>query len=116
MPIFHGGLLHAQDSYYDEAARRPGLSAHVAALVVKVHAQGVVLHLSNLNPTRSAAVVVRAGNFGEHLFTGVTDLSNGKRMELDSAGLRVELMPAASLRIRMDMQRFARQPHYPLLI
>ncbi len=116
MPIFHGGLLHAQVSYYDEAAGRPGLPAHVAALVVKVHAQGVVLHLSNLNPTRSAAVVVRAGNFGEHLFIGVTDLSNGKRMELESAGLRVELMPAASLRIRMDMQRFARQPHYPLLI
>ena len=115
MPIYHGGLLHAQVSYYDEDRQRPGLPPQVAALVEEVDATGIVLHLVNLDPLRSAAVVVRAGNFGEHLFTDVTDLAGGGRRELGSAGLRVELAAAASLRARIDIQRFARQPRYPLL-
>lgn len=115
MPIYHGGLLHAQVSYYDEEAERPGLPAHVAALVEEVDARGILLHLVNLDPMHSAAVVVRAGNFGEHLFTGVTDLASGDKKEMNGSGLRVELGPGASLRARIHMQRFARQPHYPLL-
>ena len=115
MPIYHGGLLHAPVSYYDEEAGRPGLPAHVAALVEQVDAAGVLLHLVNLNPLRSAVLVVRAGNFGEHIFSGVTDLAGGGKRELGSAGLRVELGPAASLRAHIDVQRFARQPRYSLL-
>ncbi len=115
MPIYHGGLLHAQVSYYDEEAQRPGLPPQVAALVEQVDATGIVLHLVNLDPVRRAAVVVQAGNFGEHLFTGATDLASGGKRELGSAGVRVELAPAASLRARIDAQRFARQPRYPTL-
>ena len=115
MPIYHGGLLHAQVSYYDEEAGRPGLPPHVAALVEQVDAEGVVLHLANLHPGRSAAVLVRAGNFDEHRFTGINDIGSGKTREVDSAGLRVELGPAAWLRVRLHLQRFAHQPRYPLL-
>ena len=87
----------------------------MAALVERVDAAGIVLYLVNLDPMRSAAVTVLAGNFGEHIFTGVTDLGNGERRELGDVGLRVRLGPAACLRARIEMQRFARQPRYPLL-
>lgn len=112
MPIYHGGLLHAQVGYYDEEAQRPGLPPHVAALVERIDGAGILLHLVNLNAGRGAAVTVRAGNFDEHLFTSITDQSSGKKTECRSPLLRVELAPAASLRIRLEMRRFARQPRY----
>jgi len=115
MPIYHGGLLHAQISYYDEQAQRPGLPPQVAALVELVDARGVVLHLVNLDPMRSSEVLVRGGAYGEHLFTAVTDLASGERCEVAGPDLRVRLAPAASLRARIDLQRFACTPTYRLL-
>ncbi len=112
MPIYHGGLLHAQLAYFDEAAARPGLPPDVAALVEQVDEQGVVVQLINLNPLRRAVVRVQGGAFGEHVITLVTDLATGVTTAVNDPALGVELAPAAGLRARLDLQRFARTPAY----
>ena len=112
MPVYHGGLLHAQVSYYDEEAARPGLPHDVAALVEQVDAQGVVVQLINLNPLRRTVVQVQGGAFGEHRLTQITDLASGESTALDSRTLRVELAPGAGLRARLALQRFAGTPAY----
>jgi hypothetical protein len=114
MPIYHGGLLHAQLRYFDEVEGRAGLPADVAALVERVDAHGVVVQLINLDPARDKRVIVQGGSFGEHVITRVSDTAGtDQRMtEMDAVHLRVELAPAASWYARIDLRRFARTPSY----
>ena len=112
MPIYHGGLLHAQVRYYDEEEQRAGLPADVAALVEQVDAGGVIVQLINLDASRSRSVIVQGGSFGEHLFTSARDLSAERSVEMETSLLRVELAPATSWRGRLDMRRLAGAPAY----
>ncbi|MDQ3699657.1 MAG: hypothetical protein M3442_01915, partial [Chloroflexota bacterium] len=70
-PIYNGGLLHAPLRHFDADRRRPGLPPDVAALVTNVTREHLELHLVNLSPVASRAVVLQAGAFGEHRFDGV---------------------------------------------
>lgn len=112
MPLYHGGLLHAQVRYFDEANGRAGLPPDVAALVEQVDAQGLGLRLVNLNPLQGATLLVQAGSFGEHRLTQVTDRHTQRVTAVDSNQLRVELAPATTLQVRLDLQRFAQMPTY----
>ncbi len=112
MPIYHGGLLHAQLRYYDEEAGRAGLPEDVAALVERVDATGVDAHLINLDASHSKRVVVQGGSFGEHILTRITDKTDERAVNVDASQLRVELGPGASLRARITMRRLANRPSY----
>ena len=70
-PIYNGGLLHARLRYYDARARRPGLPPDVAALVTKLEAGRTVVRLVNLNSNAGRELVIQAGAYGEHRFSGV---------------------------------------------
>ena len=67
--IYNGGLLQAHVRYFDPRQQRPGLPAHVAALVDDVAADAVSLTLVNTDPVEGRPVLLQAGSFGEHDFT-----------------------------------------------
>jgi hypothetical protein len=117
MPIYHGGLLHAQLRYFDEAEGRAGLPSDVAALVERVDPHGIVVQLINLDPSRDKRVIVQGGSFGEHVITRVLDTAgtDQRTTEMDAVHLRVELAPAASWYARIDLRRFARTPSYAMV-
>ena len=70
-PIYNGGLLHARLRYYDARARRPGPPPDVAALVTKLEGGRTVVRLVNLNSNAGRELVIQAGAYGEHRFSGV---------------------------------------------
>jgi hypothetical protein len=112
MPIYHGGLLHAPLRYFDEAEERAGLPKGVAALVESVDAAGVVVSLVNLDPVRDKSILVQAGTFGEHAMTGARDVTSQDKGDMEEARLRVELAPAAEIRVRIGLRRWHAAPRY----
>jgi hypothetical protein len=70
-PIYNGGLLHAPLRYFDAIRRRPGLPEDVAALVTRVTAAELEVHLVNLSPTSPREVILQSGAFAEHRFEAV---------------------------------------------
>ena len=68
---YYGGLLHSRLRYFDADAHRPGLPQDIAALVERLEPENALVHLVNLSPRTSHNVIIQAGGFGEHLFTGV---------------------------------------------
>ena len=111
-PIYHGGLLHCAVTYFDAEADRPSLPPAVGALVESVDAEGVTVQLVNADPLRAHALIVQGGAFGEHCFTTATDVDGGNTVEVAGPWLRVELGPAAALRLRLGTRRFAAAPAY----
>jgi len=66
----------------------------------------------NADPLRAHALIVQGGAFGEHCFTTATDVDGGNTVEVAGPWLRVELGPAAALRLRLGTRRFAAAPAY----
>src|SRR5439155_1006571 len=58
--------------YFDPAARRAGLPEGVAALVERMTPDSVTVQLVNLDQVEARRVVVQAGAYAEHQFTGVS--------------------------------------------
>jgi hypothetical protein len=133
--IYNGGLLICQLRYFDVEKRRAGLPADVAALVEKIEADYILVHLVNLNVFESRELIVQAGAFGEHQFQQVqyeqrtSDFPGfqGARgyaapslktesisLEVNSHLLRVQFPPATEIRFRLAMKRFVNQPSYQL--
>jgi hypothetical protein len=114
MPISHGGLLHGRFRYFDADKRRPGLPRDTAALVEKLEADGAVLQLANLHPHESRYVIVQAGTFGEHRidFVRIQDDVERPESRVGDRWLEVELPPAASIRLKFGMSRYAMEPSY----
>jgi hypothetical protein len=113
--IYNGGLLQAHLRYFDPARQRPGLPEHVAALVDRVGADRVGLTLVNTDPVEARGVLLQAGTFGEHEFTGGTFADSGqaaRRLEVRGRHLRVQLGPAAHARLELGLRRFAHRPSY----
>jgi hypothetical protein len=108
--IYHGGLLLCRVFYFDPIRKRPGLPGEVAALVDRIDPDGISLQLVNLHPSETRQVILRAGAFGEHEFTGVRH-----RDETTPVGdqfLLVRFQPGAGGRLDIEMKRFARRPSY----
>ena len=128
-PIYNGGLLHARLRYYDARARGPGLPPDVAALVTKLEAGRTVVRLVNLNSNAGRELVIQAGAYGEHRFSGAqytaldsdypgpaTDYAGQPVTEetrtADFTGryLGVELPPGTEITIDLATDRYAGQP------
>ncbi len=113
MPIYHGGLLHASLRYFDAEAGRAGLPPGVAALVEAPGSDAAVVHLVNTDPLRCRSLVVQGGAYGEHRIVKAADLDGaGAPVEVGGRWLRVEMGPAAGLRLRLELRRHAARPGY----
>ena len=90
--IYNGGLLQAHVRYFDPRERRPGLPAHVAALVDGVAADAVSLTLVNTDPVEGRPVLLEAGSFGEHAFTEARiEVEGGEDQRMDVGGKHLEV-------------------------
>lgn len=133
-PIYNGGLLHVRLRYYDVHARRAGLPPDVAALVEKLEAKRTIVRLLNLNPVEDRSLVVQAGAFGEHTFTGATYNSLdseypgdhfgyaappiktlSQKTDLSGVYLKVELPAATEITLDLAMDRYVNEPSYASL-
>jgi hypothetical protein len=133
--IYNGGLLFAQVRYFDALRRRPGLPDDVGALVERVDADGIALHLVNLSVFETRELVVQAGAFGEHTFTiaevevrtsdypGVQGAAGyaappletrREQTVINDSLLCVVLPPGTEWRANLRMDRFSRTPSYRL--
>jgi hypothetical protein len=112
--IYHGGLLHTRLRYFDALERRPGLPADVGALVSAMDAGSVTLELANISPTHERRLVLQAGAFGEHRFTGARELGAEEPAELrvDGPHLHLTLPPGHAIGLRLGMDRYVHQPSY----
>ncbi|NLF02402.1 MAG: hypothetical protein GX601_15640, partial [Anaerolineales bacterium] len=110
--LYHGGLLHASVRYFDPTAGRPGLPAHVAALVERVGAESVRLLLVNTDPLAAHDVVVQAGSFGEHAFTEARLVGEREPVAVDGPVLRMALGPAAQAALELGLARYVNLPTY----
>ena len=116
--VYHGGLCHARIRHFDPVNRRPGLPDSVAALVSRIQPGGIDLELVNTHTTGTREVIVQAGAFGEHLFTGIatTGTPDPARFEIPEGcpSFRAVLRPLTVLRLELAMHLFARSPSYAL--
>jgi len=100
--------LHSRLRYFDPVRRRSGLPEDVGALVEKLSADAVTLTLVNVNPSDPRTVLVQAGAYAEHQFTGVT--LDGRSMALDTPVVSVRLKPGCGVHLEFRMRRYANQP------
>jgi hypothetical protein len=107
-PGHRGSLLHCRLRYFDPARRRAGLPEDVAALVEKLDGDRVTVTLVNVNQVEPRDVVIQAGAYAEHQFSGVT--VGGREQALDTPALTVRLAPGAGGRIMLRTRRYANQP------
>ena len=118
--IYFGGLLRATVRYFDVSAQRPGLPKNVSALVTDLSDKSVTIHLINLDPVRSAKLIIQAGAFGEHQFTvvGFEALQLGQttattvQKVIDGKYLEVALVPSGSIILDLRLDRFVNKPSY----
>ncbi|MDA0322538.1 MAG: hypothetical protein O2923_07465 [Verrucomicrobia bacterium] len=113
--VYHGGLCHAPIRHFDPVARRPGLPDDVSALVSRVQPESVELEVINLHPSQARELLVQAGAFGEHVFTGVArlDVADESIRDLpDLDSLTIQLAPSSSVHVRLVMRRFSSTAGY----
>ena len=101
-------VLHSRLRYFDPAERRAGLPADVAALVHELNDDSVTVTLVNVNQTEPRELVVQAGGYAEHQFTGLEDA--GELSALDGNAISVRLAPGAGKRLTLRMRRYANMP------
>src|SRR5690606_34382286 len=95
---------------FDAEARRPGLPPGVVALVHGLTADGASLTLVNTDPLVAREVIVQAGAFGEHAFTG--GMLDGEDFAASGRWLGVNLAPGATAELELLMQRYVAPPSY----
>ena len=112
--LYNGGMLQSHLLFLDPERRRTGLPEGVAACTEHVNADSVETTLVNTDDLRSHSVILQAGSFGEHTFTGGTATTDGESasIRVDSRHVKIELGPGAQTRLRLDVRRFANQPSY----
>ena len=112
--VYNGSLLRATVRYHDATAGRPGLPPDTAALVEEIRPDGAAVRLVNLSASDEAAVIVQAGAFGEHAFTGAAwrEGEETRRQPVEGKYLTVSLPPSTSIRLDLGMERFVNTPSY----
>jgi len=120
---FNGGLLRGEVRYFDRDLARPGLPADVAALVEKLRASRIVLHLVNTGAFDTRHVIIQAGTYREHQFVEATytvmektatgeTLRSQKTVSVNSPWLAVELPPSTTITLELGTRRFVNRPTY----
>ena len=72
---------------------------------------GAVVLLVNIDPLHSRSVVVQGGAYGEHRIVRASDADRaGTPVDVGGRWLRVDMGPAAGLRLRLEMERYAAPP------
>jgi hypothetical protein len=113
MPVYHGGLLHVPVRYFDAEAGRAGLPPGVGALAVPSGERDTVVQLVNLDPLHSRSVVVQGGAYGEHHIVRAADLDGDDGpVSIGGRWARVDIAPAAGIRLRLEMDRHVARPGY----
>jgi len=107
-PGHRGQVLHARVRYFDPVARRAGVPRGVAALVEALDDTSVTLSLVNTDQLNPRTVVIQAGGYAEHQFTGVKQGTLDKPLDADT--LSVHLAPGAGGRLRLAMKRYTNRP------
>jgi len=117
MQLMLGGLptrfaqpIHCRLRYFDPARQRAGIPEDVAALVEELGAEHTVVSLVNLSPVEARRVVVQAGAYAEHQFTGIE--CEGKDFTIDASQATFMLSPGAGSRIKLRMRRYANPPTF----
>jgi hypothetical protein len=109
--LHHGNrtlVVHARVRYFDPERRRSGLPADVAALVEKLDATSTTLTLVNTNQVEPRSVLVQAGGYCEHQFTGIA--REGTTSPLNTRHLLVRLAPGAGARLALETRRYVNVP------
>ena len=101
-------MLHSRLRYFDPVRRRAGIPPDVGALVEKLAADSVTLTLVNTNPVESREVIVQAGAYAEHRFTGVR--WNGREAPLNATAFTVKLEPGCGARFEIGVERYVNRP------
>ncbi|QGQ99101.1 hypothetical protein EHS13_31595 [Paenibacillus psychroresistens] len=118
MHISHGGLQHGRVRYYDVEAKRPGLPAGISALVEKLTADSVTLHLVNTSLFDDRLLIVQAGMFGEHRFLQV-ELINQQgnitdTVTVNGRWLQVSIPAGTGITLHASMERYVHSPTYDM--
>jgi hypothetical protein len=107
-PGHRGQVLHARVRYFDPVARRAGVPRGVAALVEGLDESSVTLSLVNTDQLNPRTVVIQAGGYAEHQFTGLKQGSLEKPLDADT--VTVHLAPGSGGRLRLAMKRYTNRP------
>tara|TARA_Y100001934_G_scaffold146010_1_gene175352 strand:- start:64 stop:948 length:885 start_codon:yes stop_codon:yes gene_type:complete len=110
--VYNGGMLLTHVRYFDPAQKRPGLPPAVAALGERVAADSIDLVLVNTDPVSPRRVMIQAGTFAEHEFTGA--VLDGEEASLSGRHVEIELGRSAQARLQLRLKRFAHRPSYQL--
>ena len=102
--------------YFYRYRHRPGLPLDVAALVDELGLDKVGIQLVNTNHNETRRLIVQAGAFGEHQFTGLVYHEEGQEgmtaAAADSKYFAVDLPPSTAIRVEAGLKRFSNTPGY----
>ena len=101
-------MLHSRVRYFDPERRRAGIPPDVGALVEKLEDDSMTLTLVNTNPVEARDVIVQAGAYAEHRFTGVE--INGQSAEGKGSWITVKLEPGCGAKLQLGMKRYSAAP------
>lgn len=101
-------MLHSRVRYFDPVRRRAGIPPDVGALVEKLADDSVTLTLVNTNPVEARDVIVQAGAYAEHEFTG--GQAGGESIEAQGSWISVKLEPGCGAQLKLAMKRYANDP------
>lgn len=101
-------VLHSRLRYFDPVRRRAGLPPDVAALVHELSDDAVSVTLVNVNGQEAREVLVQAGGYAEHQFTGAD--AGSASLDADSSVIAVRLAPGSGQRLNLRMRRYANRP------
>lgn len=107
-------VLHSRLRYFDPDGKRAGLPPDVAALVHELQDDSVAVTLVNVNQAEEREVLVQAGGYAEHQFTGVDSGAGSGMRNIDSKVIAVKLAPGAGQRLELRMKRYANRPDLSL--
>jgi len=94
--------------HFDPEANRPGLPPDVAALVDKITADTVGIHLVNVSQTHPRTVVIQTGAYGEHQC--LQAVIGGRRVDVNSRYFAVRLEAGCGGYLELKVKRYANQP------
>lgn len=101
-------VLHSRLLHFDPHRRRTGLPEDVAALVHELSDDSVSVTLINLSQEEPREVVVQAGGYAEHQFTGLE--MEGVARAIDTDAVAVQLAPGSGARMTLNMRRYTNMP------